>query len=117
VLQTRLGPVVVGPGGRTLYLFDKDSNSPPKSNCAGGCASAWPPLIVNPAAAPARGVDRSLLGTVTRADGTKQLTLKGWPLYFFAGDKKPRDLTGEGVDGVWHAIAPNGKAAAGGYGG
>jgi predicted lipoprotein with Yx(FWY)xxD motif len=112
VLQTQLGPVVVGPGGRTLYRFDRDTNNPPKSNCAGGCATAWPPLIVNPTAGSPHGVDPKLLGSVTRADGTKQVTLKGWPLYFYAGDSKPRDLTGEGVDGIWHAIAPTGKPAA-----
>lgn len=69
----------------------------------------------------ARGIDSSLIGTVTRPDGTKQITLNGWPLYLFAGDSRPGELSGEGVDGTWHAVAPNGKTAAannngGGYG-
>jgi predicted lipoprotein with Yx(FWY)xxD motif len=124
VLQTRLGPVVVGPGGLTVYRFDRDTANPPKSNCNGGCAAAWPPLLGNPATVAVTKFDKSLLGSVTRVDGSKQLTLKGWPLYFFVDDKKPRDLRGEGADGVWHAIAPTGKPAAapannsgGGYGG
>jgi predicted lipoprotein with Yx(FWY)xxD motif len=122
VTQTRLGPVVVGPTGRTLYRFDEDSAKPPASNCAGSCAQTWPPLIVKGGTVVGQGFDGSLLGTLTRSDGTKQVTLNGWPLYYFAGDKKPGDLAGEGVDGVWHAIAPTGKPAAAaptdtGYGG
>lgn len=129
VIQTnRLGPVVVGPNGRTLYRFDRDSADPPKSNCAGACATAWPPLIIGAAPVTAQGIHGARLGRTTRADGTTQLTLKGWPLYYYAGDTKPGDLTGEGVDGVWHAAGPNGKPAkpdpvatptdtGGGYGG
>jgi predicted lipoprotein with Yx(FWY)xxD motif len=112
VIQTnRLGAVVVGPTGRTLYRFDRDSANPPKSNCAGACATAWPPLIIGAAPVTATGIRGARLGRTTRADGTIQLTLKGWPLYYYAGDTKPGDLTGEGVDGVWHAAGPNGSPA------
>ncbi|MFD0447742.1 hypothetical protein ACFQ10_43930 [Streptomyces indonesiensis] len=52
------------------------------------------------------------MGSVTRADGTKQLTLAGWPVYRFAGDNKPGDTKGQGVGGTWNALAPDGKRPA-----
>jgi predicted lipoprotein with Yx(FWY)xxD motif len=51
---------------------------------------------------------------VQRADGSWQTTLNGRPLYRFAGDAKPGDMTGHGVDGDWHAVTPTGEIAAGG---
>lgn len=107
--QTRLGAIVVGPGGRTLYRFDQDSAMPPKSNCTGTCANTWIPLAGNPAEVNLTGVDPSLLGALTRADGTPQLALAGWPLYLYTGDKKAGDLNGQGQGGVWHAVTANGE--------
>jgi len=57
------------------------------------------------------GVNRALLGTIKRADGTVQLTLHGWPLYRCAGDSAPGDVNGEGVGGVWFAVRPTGAKA------
>jgi predicted lipoprotein with Yx(FWY)xxD motif len=117
VAQTALGAVVVGPDGRTLYRFDKDSAAPPASTCTGGCLSAWQPLLGKAASVVATGIDGSLVGTVTRPDGSTQLTLHGWPLYHYSGDSKPGDVNGDGVAHAWHAIAPNGQPAAGASGG
>ncbi|KAA0921501.1 SCO0930 family lipoprotein [Streptomyces apricus] len=114
----KLGEVVTDSAGMTLYRFDKDTAEPPKSACDGECAKAWPPVPASGAAAPI-GIDKSLLGEVTRADGTKQLTIDGWPQYRFAKDTKAGDLKGQGVGGTWYASAPTGKkaSAAGGSGG
>jgi hypothetical protein len=49
------------------------------------------------------------LGTLTRADGTTQVTYAGLPLYFWEGDKKPGDITGNGIEGF--AVATVGAAA------
>ncbi|MCT4353483.1 SCO0930 family lipoprotein [Streptomyces sp. Je 1-79] len=106
----QLGKVVTDSEGYTLYRFDKDSSSPPKATCEGDCAKAWPVVSPEDAKAPA-GVDASLLGEVTRADGSKQLTLGGWPMYRYAKDTKPGDLNGQGVGGTWFASAPDGKKA------
>ncbi|MFJ8666341.1 SCO0930 family lipoprotein [Streptomyces sp. NPDC093600] len=107
----RLGKVVTDSKGFTLYRFDKDSASPPRATCEGDCAVAWP--VVSPEGAkPPAGVDPSLLGEVTRADGSKQLTLDGWPMYRYAKDIQPGDLNGQGVGGTWFAAAPDGKKAA-----
>ncbi|MFF8828702.1 SCO0930 family lipoprotein [Streptomyces sp. NPDC015131] len=106
-----LGKVVTDSEGLTLYRFDKDTPEPPKSNCEGDCAKAWPVVTADGAKPPA-GVDASLMGEVTRADGTKQLTIDGWPMYRYAKDTKPGDTNGQGVGGTWFAAAPDGKKAA-----
>ncbi|MFJ2770372.1 SCO0930 family lipoprotein [Streptomyces sp. NPDC087300] len=107
----KLGKVVTDSAGFTLYRFDKDTAQPPKSSCAGACLKAWPAVAADGAKA-APGVDASLLGEVTTADGTKQLTIDGWPMYRYAQDTKPGDAKGQGVGGTWYAAAPDGKKAA-----
>ncbi|AZM57010.1 hypothetical protein DMA15_34250 [Streptomyces sp. WAC 01529] len=107
----KLGKVVTDSEGFTLYRFDKDTAQPPKSNCDAACLKAWPVVAADGAKA-APGVDASLLGEVTAADGTKQLTIDGWPMYRFAKDAKPGDAKGQGVGGTWYAAASDGKKAA-----
>ncbi|MFJ6749754.1 MULTISPECIES: SCO0930 family lipoprotein [unclassified Streptomyces] len=107
---TELGPVVTDSKGMTLYRFDKDTAKPPKSNCSGACATTWPPVPSDGATAPA-GIAKSDLGSVTRADGTKQLTIAGWPAYRYAKDTKAGDTKGQGVGGTWNALAADGKKA------
>ena len=93
-----------GPGasqpGFTLYVFDNDLAAPGTSTCNGGCATAWPPLLVTDGAA--TGV--SDLGTVTRDDGSLQATHAGRPLYFYIGDTAVGDTNGDGAGGVWHTV-------------
>jgi predicted lipoprotein with Yx(FWY)xxD motif len=107
----KLGKVVTDSAGFTLYRFDKDTASPPKSNCDGACAKVWPPVPAGSVTA-AAGTGAAVVGQVLRADGTKQLTLGGWPMYRFAKDTKPGDANGQGVGGTWFASAPDGKKAA-----
>ncbi|WP_329126501.1 SCO0930 family lipoprotein [Streptomyces sp. NBC_01465] len=107
----KLGKVVTDSAGFTLYRFDKDTASPPKSNCDGDCAKVWPPVPAGSVTA-AAGTDASVIGEVVRTDGSKQLTLGGWPMYRFAKDTKPGDANGQGVGGTWFASAPDGKKAA-----
>ncbi|MCB5180044.1 SCO0930 family lipoprotein [Streptomyces antimicrobicus] len=106
-----LGPVLVDGAGFTLYRFDKDTAKPPTSTCDGDCAKAWPPVPAADAKA-AAGTDPSLLGEVVRPDGSKQLTVAGWPAYRFAKDTAPGETKGQGVGGTWFALAPDGKKAA-----
>ncbi|KUM79195.1 hypothetical protein J7F01_27085 [Streptomyces sp. ISL-22] len=111
-----LGKVLTDSAGLTLYRFDKDTADPAKSNCDGDCAKKWPPVPADDATAGA-GIDKALLGSVTRSDGTKQLTVDGWPAYRFAKDLNAGDVNGQGVGGTWYALAPDGKKAGGGAGG
>jgi predicted lipoprotein with Yx(FWY)xxD motif len=108
--DAKLGEIVTDGAGFTLYRFDKDTAKPPVSNCANECAVAWPPVTA--ADAPAlTGIDKSLVGTIKRADGSTQLTLKGWALYRFAGDTAPGQTNGQGVGGTWFVVNPTGGKA------
>ncbi|MFJ4535263.1 SCO0930 family lipoprotein [Streptomyces tibetensis] len=111
----KVGKVVTDSLGLTLYRFDQDTEQPPKSNCDGDCAKTWPPVPADDAEA-GEGIDKALLGSVTRADGTKQLTVGGWPAYRYAKDVNAGDVKGQGVGGKWYALAPDGKKAQGGAG-
>jgi len=110
-----LGTVVVDGTGYTLYRFDKDKPKPSKSNCNGSCATQWPPVLVASAdeakAVKLDGVDAGAVGTVKRADGKLQLTIGGWPVYRYSGDKAAGETTGQGVGKVWFAVTPAGKKA------
>lgn len=110
VTNAEIGNVLASSSGRTMYRFDQDTAEPPKSNCDGDCAKAWPPVSADDVSAGA-GVDAALLGEVTRADGTKQLTIGGWAAYYFAKDTAPGDIKGQGVGGKWYGLAPDGKKA------
>ena len=44
------------------------------------------------------------LGTITRDDGSLQVTYNGWPLYYFAKDAAIGDATGEGAGDKWYTI-------------
>jgi predicted lipoprotein with Yx(FWY)xxD motif len=110
VASTRLGNVLVGPNGRTVYLFLADTAT--RSACnSSGCVQAWPPVLTKGAPKAAAGVNASLLGTIKRADGTTEVTYAGHPLYYFISDKKTGDVTGQGIDAFgapWYVVAPSG---------
>jgi predicted lipoprotein with Yx(FWY)xxD motif len=95
---TSLGPVLTGPSGLTLYIHAGDTAT--SSTCTGGCATAWPPLAVAAGASATGGTGvTGTFGTLTRADGTTQVTYNGMPLYGWKNDSKPGDVTGQGVAG------------------
>ncbi|PWU43672.1 hypothetical protein DLJ46_30150 [Micromonospora globispora] len=104
----RMGAVVTDQDGWVLYRFDKDSADPPSSNCVDKCAQVWPPALTdgNPQL---RGVSDDKVGTIIRQDGTRQITVGGWPVYRYIGDKKPGQWKGQGVGGTWFVVDPNGK--------
>jgi predicted lipoprotein with Yx(FWY)xxD motif len=108
-----IGPHVTDGAGRTLYRFDNDTNKPPRSNCNGDCATAWPPLLIHsPGKIFPDGVDPKIVGFVERGDGTCQVTINGWPVYYFVADAKAGDLNGQGLNGKWFAIKPDGGKTA-----
>jgi predicted lipoprotein with Yx(FWY)xxD motif len=99
--QFNAGGLLVAANGMTLYTFDKDA--PNKSNCAGGCLTAWPALMVKDAAAL-----KAPFSAVTRDDGARQAAWQGKPLYFYIADQKPGDATGDKSGGVWHVVRKEG---------
>lgn len=106
--DTSLGPVLVDGDGMTLYLFTPDGGGAP--TCEGSCAELWPPLVADAEPTAGEGIDASLLGTAERPDGSTQVTYAGHPLYRYAQDSEPGDVTGQGVNDVWFAVSPDGTA-------
>jgi predicted lipoprotein with Yx(FWY)xxD motif len=102
--------LAAGPKKMTVYLFEGDKG--PASTCSGACASAWPPVTTGAAATAAGTAQSADLGTITRSDGTKQVTYKGHPLYFFVKDKDSGDAYGQGAKAFgadWYVLAPSGS--------
>jgi predicted lipoprotein with Yx(FWY)xxD motif len=104
-IQVRAAPngvnYLTDDSGMTLYYYTVDTNG--QSACYGPCEKAWPvfyaesPAVSSPLTA-------SDFGTITRTDGSKQTTYKGWPLYYWFQDKVAGDMTGEGVHKVWYIL-------------
>jgi predicted lipoprotein with Yx(FWY)xxD motif len=98
--------VLTNSAGRTLYWFAPDTMT--TSKCYGTCATYWPPVL-----GPATGGSgvTGQLGTITRTNGSLQVTYDGHPLYTFAGDSAAGQAKGNGVDGsggVWHEMTASG---------
>lgn len=93
--DTSAGKVWVDAKGMTLYIFDQDAAN--VSNCYDKCAVNWPPLMAS-----AKAKSMGDWTVVKRKDGTEMWAYEGKPLYTFIKDKKPGDVTGDGVGGVWH---------------
>ncbi|MEU0536083.1 hypothetical protein [Amycolatopsis tolypomycina] len=105
-----LGTVLADAEGHTLYRYAKDTAKPATANCAGPCATTWPPLVSDGPAI-AAGVDSGLVGSVTRPDGRRQVTVGGWPVYRYAKDTGPGIALGSDVSADWAPITPAGAKA------
>jgi predicted lipoprotein with Yx(FWY)xxD motif len=105
--DSSLGEIVVDGKGMTVYVFDKDTKGSGQSACSGDCLVKWPAVVAESDSPAVDGVTGEV-GTITRDDGTKQVTLGGMPLYLFAGDAKAGDVTGQGVGGVWWVVSADG---------
>jgi predicted lipoprotein with Yx(FWY)xxD motif len=105
--DSSVGEIVVDGKGMTVYVFDKDTMGSGQSACSGDCLVKWPAVVAESDSPEVDGVTGDV-ATITRDDGTKQITLGGMPLYLFAGDTKAGDVTGQGVGGVWWVVAADG---------
>src|SRR6185437_13880683 len=104
------GSFLTNGAGRAIYLFMADSTG--KSACDGACAAAWPPVIATAQPTATGGAQASGLSTITRSDGSKQVTYDGHPLYYFTGDTGPGTDKGQGLDNFgakWWLVAPTGS--------
>ena len=107
-----LGTIVVDGTGMTVYQYDKDTQGAGTSTCSGQCATNWP-AVHGGAAMPAVDGVTGTVGTITGTDGQPQLTLNGWPLYYYAGDTAAGDTKGQGVGGIWWVLTPAGERVTG----
>ncbi|MGH2741290.1 MAG: COG4315 family predicted lipoprotein [Thermoleophilaceae bacterium] len=110
--DSQFGPVLFDGKDRALYLFTRDPRN--KTRCYGACAEAWPPFYAKGRPRAGRGVDRSLLGTIERRDGRRQVTYKGQPLYFYVHDPEGQVLCNDVVEfgGTWYAVDAEGNPPA-----
>jgi predicted lipoprotein with Yx(FWY)xxD motif len=112
--SSSLGTFLVDAKGRALYLWAADHGA--MSTCSGACAQAWPPLTTAGMPKASGAARASLLGTIKRADGTREVTYAGHPLYYFAGDSAPKQTNGQGSNSFgspWWVVSPAGKAIQG----
>ncbi|KMZ40726.1 MULTISPECIES: hypothetical protein [Bacillales] len=98
----KAGKYLADSQGRALYYFKKDEAG--KSNCSGDCLANWPAFTQEDFTVP-EGFDKKDFDTITREDnGMKQVTYKGFPLYYFAKDQQAGDVNGQGVKEVWFVV-------------
>jgi predicted lipoprotein with Yx(FWY)xxD motif len=107
-----LGEIVVDGEGMTVYMFDSDTQGGDASTCEGECATNWPAVTTDSDDPAVEGVTGEV-GTITGVDGKPQVTLNGWPLYYFAGDSAAGDTNGQGVNDVWWVLTPAGEKIGG----
>jgi predicted lipoprotein with Yx(FWY)xxD motif len=101
-----LGAILTDAAGMTIYFFANDTEG--TSNCEGDCLANWPPVEAEDSPAAGEGVTAEL-GTIERTDGTRQLTVNGFPAYYFAADAAAGDINGQGVGGVWWVFGADGE--------
>jgi predicted lipoprotein with Yx(FWY)xxD motif len=103
VADTELGQLLADANGRTLYGLTKDSDGTP--TCVDGCATAWPPVVVDGSLDLSSLPSSASFSIVDRPDGTKQLKAGTWPLYYFSGDSAAGEANGQGSGDVWFVVA------------
>jgi predicted lipoprotein with Yx(FWY)xxD motif len=110
--DSQFGPVLFDGRNRALYLFTRDPRN--KTRCYGACAEAWPPFYAKGRPRAGRGVDRSLIGTIERRDGRRQVTYKGQALYFYVADPRGQVLCNDVIEfgGTWYAVDAKGNPPA-----
>jgi predicted lipoprotein with Yx(FWY)xxD motif len=107
--DSEFGTMLFGPGDQAIYAFERDRKG--KTVCYGECARAWPPVFANGRPRAAKGVRKSLLGTVRRRNGRRQVTYAGRPLYYYAHEG-PGEVRCHNVNlngGFWWVLAPDGR--------
>jgi predicted lipoprotein with Yx(FWY)xxD motif len=105
------GPILVSGDGMPLYIYDKDTQTGTTSACTDeACTANWTPLTTEGTATAGPGAIQSLLGTITREDGTTQVTYNGWPLYTYNSDTSAESPAGQGAEPGWTLVSSAGKA-------
>ena len=106
------GYILTNRDKQSMYFFAEDVKG--NSNCNGGCADVWPPVIIDFLynLEYSSLLNGNYFDTVVREDGRKQLTYKGWPLYYHSpnGDgqlEERKEVLGDGKGGVFHVAKPD----------
>jgi predicted lipoprotein with Yx(FWY)xxD motif len=107
--DSEFGTMLFGPRGQAIYVFERDPKG--RTVCYGACARAWPPVLTKGRPRASAGVRKSLLGTVGRRGGARQVTYAGRPLYYYAHEG-PGEVRCHNVNlngGFWWVVAPDGR--------
>jgi predicted lipoprotein with Yx(FWY)xxD motif len=107
VTNPMYGQILVGANGMTLYYFAKDAPWYETSVCTGACIALWPAFDA-PTVTVSLPLQATDFGEFTRADGQKQTSYMGWPLYFYSKDAAPGDTNGYGFNKLWYVMSPTG---------
>ncbi|HEV3379515.1 MAG TPA: hypothetical protein VG142_00780 [Trebonia sp.] len=105
------GTYLTDGSGRSVYLFEKDGKN--SSACSAACLGVWPAVTASGGVTASGAAVAADLGTITRSDGTKQVTYDGHPLYYYSGDTAPGQVNGQGIDGFgakWWLVTSSGAA-------
>jgi predicted lipoprotein with Yx(FWY)xxD motif len=103
-----IGRYVTDESGRPLYALDKDDRN--TSRCYDECAVSWPPALGSPLESREPAIHSNVIGSLTRHDGTRQLTYGGWPLYYRRLHNEQgleRSITDRW--GTWSLLFPHGE--------
>ena len=109
VRSSSFGRILFDGRGFVLYAFTRDPKR--RSACSGACATAWPPYILKGRLVAGKGITKSLLGTTGRANGARQVTYAGRPLYYCVGDRRAGQILCQNVrefGGLWLVVHPSG---------
>ena len=110
VRSSPYGAILFDGRGRALYAFTRDRRGG-SSRCYGACARKWPAYFAGGRLVAGKGVKRSLIGTVRRRDGRRQITYNGRPLYYYVGDRSAGQVLCQNVSefgGTWLVVRPSG---------
>lgn len=102
--DAKFGSMLTDKDGKSLYFFSSDAAGTP--TCVGGCETTWP-LYYSADASTDLKLNKTEVGEVTRTDGRKQSTYRGYPLYYFSGDAAKGDIKGDGIGGIWFVAKPD----------
>jgi predicted lipoprotein with Yx(FWY)xxD motif len=104
--NTGKGKLLENSRGVVILIFSGDSKNKDTCQFKVGCPQSWPAVSVKGKPTGGPGVNSKLLGTITLANGTTQVTYNGHPLYTFGGER-PGDTGPIGAlqqGGVWYGI-------------
>jgi predicted lipoprotein with Yx(FWY)xxD motif len=110
VRSSAYGRILFDSRGRALYAFTRDPRG--RTACNGACAAAWPPYILRGRLRAGGPIKRSLLGTIRRSNGARQVTYAGRPLYYYVGDRRPGEVRCQNVSefgGLWLVMRASGR--------
>jgi predicted lipoprotein with Yx(FWY)xxD motif len=104
------GQILTDANGVAVYALTKDTQNGTASACVDqACTSQWKPVTTQAAPVAGQGVVQNLLGTITRQDGTMQVTYNGWPLYYLISETTSGTTNGQGMENEWFLLSPSGN--------